>query len=128
MINRLLYDQALVRPSISSLFTLHLSIYSPVILDKLQVTESAEAGHKAEMGVLSFLPLDTVTSSWLTSIHPAGLSTGLFSKAFLQSSGSATPGLCFHITVCTLLFQCQTFHTGVSYLSVFYPRVLGLPW
>ena len=63
MINSLLYDQTLVLLPISSLLTLYLPINSHVILDQLQGTDSAEADHKAEMGVLSFLPLDTAVSS-----------------------------------------------------------------
>ena len=120
MINSLLYDQTLVLLPISSLLTLYLPIDSHVILDQLQGTDSAEADHKAEMGVLSFLPLDTAVSSWLTSSHPSDLSTGLFSKAFLQSSGSATPGCVFtppcvpcyssakHCTQAFLICLCST--------------------
>lgn len=63
MINSFLDDQTLVLLPISSLLTLHLPIDGRVILDKLQGTDSAEAGHKAEMGVLSFFPLDTAVSS-----------------------------------------------------------------
>lgn len=50
-------------PSPSSLSTPCLLIYSLVTLDKLQVTKSTVANHKAGMGTPSFLPLNIAVST-----------------------------------------------------------------
>lgn len=54
VVSRLLYDQVLVCLSTSSLSTLCLPIYSLVILDKLLVTKSSVADHKARCAPLFF--------------------------------------------------------------------------
>lgn len=83
--------------SILSFAPLHLKL-QPVILDKLQVTEVLRL-----MAVLSLWTLSHPPDWLLLTLQVSAQVSPL--KPFLQSSGSATPGLCFHITICTLLLQ-----------------------